>query len=416
MKKHIFIILLALLLLLCACQPTPEKEFVASKSDQQQMIEKAQETQTPVETAIPAAEHIKEQFSDHGVSVAIDATVSVPKKEMPIVRVHGVDFTQEQVDRIWNVLIGDTVMYYDKDGDGKNPVSVDSALIMRDDGVTMLTAVEKPYGQWWETDGKYFHVLNNRTTPYGKGKPLNYDATLDYRYAHTNEEYYEDVLERDLSPIEVTNETPDGISLAMTPKEAMEQASEWMKRLDLPFEPMRITPVRNEAKQYAYLVECSHVINETPTAVMDGYSRLDPKTSVAVDWYYESMKLLLSDAGLLGFRWESPVEADETIVETSQLLPFDVIMGIFRKMMPIRYASSFEDRTELFQISEIRLELVRVLEQNVPNSGLLIPVWCFYGTNRTDADASDWVSPETYGCHLMLNAVDGSIIDPQQGY
>ncbi len=412
--KRILIISLALAMFI-ACVPTPDEPIVVGK-DQSAMIGKAEETQTPVKDAMPAVEHIQEQFSDHGVSVAIDANVSVPKPEMPIVRVHGVDFSQEQVDRIWNELIGDTAMYYDPNGDGKHAVLVDSELMTRDDGVTMLSALENASGKWWEKDGKYFSVLNNRKTPYGKNKPLNYNAMLSYRFAHSDEEYYSDVLERDLVPIAVTDEALEGTSLTMTPREAMEQASAWMERLDLPFAPLRITPVRNEAKEYAYLVECSRIVNDTPTAVMDGYSRLDPKTSVTVDWYYECMKLLLSDAGLLGFRWESPIEADETVVETAQLLPFDAIMDIFRKMMPIRYASSFEGRTEVFQINEIRLELVRVLEQNAQNSGLLIPVWSFYGTNRTDSDASDWVSDEDYGCRLMLNAVDGSIIDPERGY
>ena len=413
MKRIISILLLVLLL--CACQPTPESSIVVGK-DQSAMLEKAEGTHTPVEETMPASEHIQEQFSDHGVTVTMDAAVSIPKTEMPIIRVHGVDFTQEQVDRIWNVLIGETTMYDLFSATENEAAPCGATLQTRDDGVTMLHAIEHPYGQWWETDGKDFSVLNNRQTPYGKGKPLTYNATLDYRYTHTNEEYYDDVISRDLFPIAVTDATPDGIPLTLTPKEAMEQASEWMKRLDLPFAPMRITPVRSEAREYAYLVECSRIIDGTPIAVMDGYSRLDPKTSVAVDWYYESMKLLLSDAGLLGFRWESPIEADETVVETAQLLPFDAVMDVFRKMMPIRYASSFEDRTEVFQISEIRLELVRVLEQNAPNSGLLIPAWCFYGTNRTDSDSPDWVWTETYGCQLMLNAVDGSIIDPETGY
>ena len=99
------------------------------------------------------------------------------------------------------------------------------------------------------------------------------------------------------------------------------------------------------------------------------------------------------------------------------MLSFDEVMDIFRTMMPIRYASSYDDRLEIFEISDIRLELVRVLEQNAQNSGLLVPVWCFYGTNHEEAkNDSNWQDVETYSCWLMINAIDGSIIDPQKGY
>jgi hypothetical protein len=346
------------------------------------------------------------------VSVEVDASVTIPQDNMPIVRVHGVNFTQETVDRFWDILIGDTTMY-DLFDDAQKETN--ATLKTRDDGVTILNVIEYPKGEWWKTDGKQFFVLNNRETPYGKGKPLNYDATLHYRYACTDEAFFEDALDR--QTIVDRARMPEGVNLNMTPDGAMRQAAEWIERLHIPFTPIQVKAVRNEAKQDAYLVECSRVVNGVPTAVMDGYSRLDPKTSVTVDWYYESFKILLSDDGLLALQWESPIEEEDTVVENSSLLPFDKVMDVFRTMMPIRYAASYEDRSEVYAIGDIRLELVRVLEQNVQNSGLLVPVWCFYGTNREEAkNGSNYQGVEIYGCWLMINAIDGSIIDPQKGY
>ena len=411
--KHKIAWLMALCLCLLACVPTPDEPIVVGK-DQTEMLEKASATDVPETSSEPAATHIKEAFTEHGVSVTIDANVTMPDGEIPIVRVHAVDFSQETVDRLWSVLIGDTVMYDGFRVAEKHVPEIGSTLTVRDDGVTVLNAIEKPTGKWWETDGKYFSVLNNRKTPYGKGKPLTFDATLDYRYTHANEEFYEDVLERDLKPIIDMAETPDHVKLSMPPVEAMRQAADWIERLGLPFKPLRVTAVQNEAEQDAYLVECARVVNGIPVVIMDAYSRFDPKSSVAVDWYYESFKLLLNDSGLLAMRWESPIEMDDTVVETALLLPFADVMEVFRKMMPIRYASSFEGRTETFHIDTIRLESVRVMEQNAENAGLLIPAWCFYGTYRTEAE--NWVDVETYGCRLIINAVDGSLIDPQQGY
>ena len=464
MQKYIWmILLLAALLLLCACVPTPEEPVVIGK-DQSAMVEKAQETAAPETTPAPVVEHVRETFSEHGVSVETDATVVIPQSEMPIVRVHGVDFSQETVDRFWDVLIGDTPMYpvapetkedlanriedlqrgideleerkasgesideemlsdcreqledekkrYATAPDDGTVLSIGPRLTVRDDGVTMLTALENPYGEWWKKDGKCFTVLNNKKSPYGKNKPLQFDATLSYRYVYSDEEYYEDALDRE--PVVDTDTVPDGFTLTMTPKEAMRKTADWIETLGVPFIPIRVTAVRSETKRQAYLVDCARTVNGVPLAVMDGYSRQEPENAIAVDWHYERFQVLIAEDGLLSLRWESPIEADETVVETSRLLPFDSVTEVFRKMMTIRYTSDFADRTEVFKISEIRLELVRVLEQNAQNSGLLIPVWCFYGTQKTDAP--NWHDTETYGCQLMINAIDGSIIDAERGY
>lgn len=468
MKRSFMLCILAALLLLCACVPTPEEPIVIGK-DQRPMIEQAKETEAVEPEPTPTIQTISEEFKDNGVSVWIDAIVTVPGGAMPIVRVHGVDFSQEQIDAFWNVLIGDAAMYpyapetkadiakqikkeqkaideleakkargesYDEEllvtcydtlsilkemyqdaPEGNELVPIGSRLSVRDDGVTLLMAYEDP-DNWVERDGKRFSVINNLPKPYSKGKPQVYDAQLHYSVlgANSDEEFYGDIAEHDLRPLEDTDSVPEGAKLSMTPKQAMQDAAEWIERLNVPFAPVRVTLVRDGRKRQAYLVECGRVVNGVPAAPMDPgtYSRSEASESVSVAWNYETFQILLSDDGLYAIRWESPIETEDTLVEQSKLLPFDEVLAIFRKMMPIRYASSFDDRTEIFQISEVRLELVRVLEQNAQNAGLLIPVWNFYGTHRTKA--KDWEDDDTYGCVLTVNAVNGSIVDPDKGY
>ena len=49
-------------------------------------------------------------------------------------------------------------------------------------------------------------------------------------------------------------------------------------------------------------------------------------------------------------------------------------------------------------------------------SGLLIPVWDFYGYETiTYADGQTLTMPDVYSM-LTINAVDGSIIDVKKGY
>ena len=70
------------------------------------------------------------------------------------------------------------------------------------------------------------------------------------------------------------------------------------------------------------------------------------------------------------------------------------------------------------ELTRARLSLQRVMERNNFTSGLLIPVWNFYGRA-----VSAYASGETYdnapydgGPLLSINAIDGSIIDLARGY
>lgn len=449
-----------------ACQPTPEVPVVIGK-DQRPMIEQAMATAEAEPEPTPTVQNVNETISGNGVTVEIDATVTVPNSAMPIVRVHGADFTQEQVDRFWNVLIGDTAMYpylpetkkdiakrieseqqgideleaqkargeaYDEEllamcydtletlkemyktaPEGTELIPIGSLLNVRDDGVRFLQAFEDP-GNWVEGDGKQFSVYNNRPTPYGKGKPLSYDADLRFttRSANSDEDFFGDINERDLRPIAVTDTVPEGAKLSLSPKEAMQMAAAWIERLGEPFVPIRVTLVRDRSKRQAYLVECGRVVNGVPMAPMTGYSRSEAKESMTVDWYYETFQMLISDEGLCGLRWESPLSVEDTIVESSNLLPFDEVLAIFCKTMPIHYAVSYDDRSEDFHIEQIRLELVRVMEQNSQNAGLLVPVWNFYGERQFHEEG--WKGDPLYGCYMTINAVNGSVIDVERGY
>ena len=112
MKKS-FVLIVALLLLLTACQPTPEVDAVRQKN-QGDMIDMAKavpqtadtarepvsvrlEAETPdFHTLYDIPEHLTRELSgaDGRLVVHIDADVKVPDKAMPIVRVHPIDFSQ----------------------------------------------------------------------------------------------------------------------------------------------------------------------------------------------------------------------------------------------------------------------------------------------------------------------------------
>lgn len=112
--------------------------------------------------------------------------------------------------------------------------------------------------------------------------------------------------------------------------------------------------------------------------------------------------------------------------------PFDQIMGVFETMVKTEYEAFVDQWTDGrgemdIDISAIQFCLVRVREPNVNNAtGLMVPAWVFYGNNEMIYDdghisydshggsASSW-NKEPFPI-LIVNAIDGSIIDLSKGY
>ena len=133
MKKHIIIILLASLLLLCACQPTPETEFVINKGDNV-LEQKLYATPEPVADTVslhenasaapesepanePTAEPVKQQlfpdrWDEDGIKLREHVTLSIHTDvitradgQYPAYRTRVEPFTEEQAIRFAEILL-----------------------------------------------------------------------------------------------------------------------------------------------------------------------------------------------------------------------------------------------------------------------------------------------------------------------
>ena len=122
MRKYCIIILI-FLLICTGCQRTPEEPIVVSK-DQQQMIEKAQgetvyaaDAPAGVDWAarLGAPKKYEAKLTSAGghLVVDVDATVSLPEVELPVVRVSPYLFTDEDVHRYARALLGEELKCLD---------------------------------------------------------------------------------------------------------------------------------------------------------------------------------------------------------------------------------------------------------------------------------------------------------------
>lgn len=131
-----------------------------------------------------------------------------------------------------------------------------------------------------------------------------------------------------------------------------------------------------------------------------------------ISWPGECITIWVNDDGIIGFEYSSPVEVTETVVEDSNIKSFEDVRETFEKMMVVTNAGKYT--TKVFDIDRVRLSYSRISEADSYDTGLIVPVWDFSGHCETASDGV--IIFDGYKTALAINAIDGSIIDPDLGY
>ena len=135
----------------------------------------------------------------------------------------------------------------------------------------------------------------------------------------------------------------------------------------------------------------------------------------------------LDDDGIYWFGWSTPLSVADTLNDFSKLKPFDEIAAIVENRLPLTYVEEVNRMLETWEnppklpavtlsIDRITLGLSRIAEQDKLGQGLLVPVYCFYGTLEGTAYQDGSPRAEYNDLLFVINAVDGSVIDPEKGY
>ena len=298
-------------------------------------------------------------------------------------------------------------------------------------------------------EGVYFTVTNNsditRSTEASDSIYIpERCARLTYRFWRSLVNF-NDFLDRDVTGQTSTDPDAAATGLTISPAEAQSIAEKML--LSAGITDMAVTSVlltgnfgsqegqSPKATEYAYRVLCSRVVGSAPCAWIQGFSANynnapDGKWYFAPQWWYENMQILLDEQGIFYLSWESPLVLTETVNSNAQLRPFEDIAAIFEHLMDIKYFAPLRTSDEpdyengtttflAFDIDRVTLSLQRVNEQDSFTTGLLIPVWNFYGTKRSTYVSANRTFDETRRLTtsiLSINAIDGSTIDVEQGY
>lgn len=280
--------------------------------------------------------------------------------------------------------------------------------------------------------GAYFQLVNNlnnkepiilREDDSESIKPVLRGAYMNYG----NKNAPEGCCDRIIGKYRAGDALPDEIarSFPVTPEQAFSEAQRFLQSAGLNDrfsigDILLIDGRIGDTTVYAYSVSCVRSVRDIPclpaVGVLDASDSGDVYKPI---WKYEQLILVIGRNGLSSVAWSSPYAESDVITEQTKLLPFSDIQAIAEKMLPIVMTAQADgeatDQTCFsYRIDRVQLGLWRICEFEDIEKGLLIPAWGFFALTEETSRFGETVV--RYSPILLINAIDGSIIDPVKGY
>ncbi len=463
--------LLFMLSVLPGCQKTPDSPIVVGKNAEQ-MLETAQkEVSGQTDNSVQPVDlyaclgapkrYTASITSKQGkLAVHVEASVELPTHELPIVRITPVEFTAEQVQLFSDVLLGNSAHYVQFDEAAQTRAAYERRIERLRTGIAD-----------WENVGQYVFDLQYYTKEeaekalsdllikvanapealpahppdftwqkpeiWRESGPVDTsdtymmlwtmpdEATYSLLNVQNSREFDGSANVRYIRDFAIPMGTLENYAaedvaamLPVSQADAQALAEQTVARMGLDGfvcsakQGMLYRGTYND-KLPGYLFLFTRQINGVAETYTSANQTID---SYNKPWYYEKVYVLIDEKGLLRLEYLNPNALVETVMEETELLPFEQIKDIFEKMAPIvenivDTGVWGEDGRMEYVINTVRLGLVSIREQN-KETGLLVPAWDFLGYDRAKAYTDDWVATSTnqLKSYLTINAIDGSII------
>lgn len=472
-RKKCIISLVALSILLTACQPTPEVEAVVNKSDGKleqvigaEPLSKAQEEYPERLTLAP--------FGNDSFSVEVDAAVEAPDVgRLPVAEVVSGNYDAAWARTIMERMADGRALYtYETEIPAtKEKIAAEIALIQEiladpeahlPKGIS--EAERKEQIQAWQEEYEALQQAYRTAPDTFDAKPADlsdewysahgcFDAAADFgkrrmtyleagATGYVSFNSFEDGLGR-VSQYDYYSDLMGGNDLSLTKEEAIQTGLEFLGSLGLTdfspslvmmgyCEPRDATEKPLEQWPQAYTIWFTRSVNGVPVAFSAQKYAVDNTEPLYAPGISEGFAVLtVRDAGVVYMDYYDPGTVVRVVNENVALLPFDEIVARFQRQMlygilPMRYEDE-RITANVLRIDRVSLGLAEVKKRNDPDVRLLIPAWTFYGAliqTYSEADPYGFtldenmqhIDREPGACYLVLNAIDGSVIDPAKGY
>lgn len=468
MKKSFILstIIFASLYFFVACQATPDEKIVLEK-DSDVLIEKAQDENTPQNSSTLQNISLKERYSipdsyqyqadstKGHLHLNIDARVTVPEaQELPIQRVQLRTFTQKEVDVLIETLMKGAEIYTAPDPTSGQLVNTKAQLekmliktqqdlaLNNFNGMTQED-LEKRIAELKKDIAKAPESLEDIALERSDGKLVHDDKLMGYpcEYIDINAE----LGGSRFANLKVINDIDNGIvsanfqngfweddssmELTISENEAQEIAERLINELGIDMilekiESGESTSIVRPPDSPVYTLTYIRAANEIPIFSIEGSG--GNTENYIYRWQNEKMVVVIDNNGIAGLQWDSPCSVESLVVEDSNLLSFDEITERIESTFFTVYneqaiydGKDTNNSDEIFDInyniSDLILGLSRIAEKNSPQTGLIVPTWFLcaemesYSSGTQNATSSAYTLP--HDVHLMINAVDGSLIE-----
>lgn len=221
------------------------------------------------------------------------------------------------------------------------------------------------------------------------------------------------------------NNSSDLASLELTFSDAKYQAEDVIQKLGLTHMQLTlslsdkvIVPQSSQQEHPCYVFVFSRNLGGLPVTYRKMmHSTLTSGEMYSETWAEEYAVVSIDDTGILSFLWQSPTSIPSTLNENTSVLPFAEAMEYADRHFKNNYSWLDESISEAsIVITEIRLGMTRIAIGT--DEYLYVPTWDFIGTGQERSNEDDGLQNynDAAQSYLIINAVDGSIIDSVRGY
>ena len=464
---------LALLLVFSgfACRPTPEKDIVGNKGDG--TLENAVRTEIDpaAQIDVPPSYTFGNSYFDGQVTLNINATVEFPAgKALPVWSAEITPWTLPQIEKIVRTLYGENAEFTDAGDygytrtksdiaenelkplqqllqdlrDGKDIGGDESGPFTETDLLSQLEYWQRAYAAAPETRDEHPVQLSSYTADAWwmicGTLPCGLKATFETRANKEHPLWVMCRLQRRDGYYIGLDRRPDELGLRTTPAQAQVTAEEFVRSIsDTEFAMILLSSAQaqtggegtNDPSRTAYSFTFVPVVNGLRTCY-DPYQKSGGKDAGGGVFYVfdsEHITVCVNDEGICEFYWYSPTVITGTRSGNVQLKAFSEIMERAQEQLPLQNADYWKNPglynnhiiRETIDVTKIKLSYYRVLERNSDGGFLWLPVWEFYGNITSylipeiqNGEYNVW--PYDITPILIINAIDGTIVDTNVGY
>ena len=445
-----------------SCRKTPSKDNIVNKNDSS-LSEMIDDTEDGTDIETKDGSHREEWVNEAGdVTVTVSIDYSEGNEQMPVIRAASREISMDEIRKWADVLFEGKTVYEPQTRESKSEILERIAEIK---GLMDEDELLEIYGTKEAVAGmmKYYQeMLDEYEAKYSDAPDNIEEKETDWAF-HT-EAYYNDIYSGEDSDgiqyfecmahnvnghtatISVMNRDRDDFKINMLffyyqnseellvdhplkvlPEEEVKRiADETIEELGLEKEWVIYDINTNEFSDRCIsmvrYVPCYNGINLIPVRLMfisgDAYAR---------KMYYSELTVTITNGLVEGIELQTPLEQKEVINDNVKIIHFEEAYRIFKEQAFLQFTKEslldkedpgYSQQHAYVCVNKVQKGLFRIKEKDKEDSYLLVPAWLFcgwrdygYGDSTPSADMHGESTPV-----MIINAIDGSIIDPNQGY